>query len=281
MHPVLRKGDADEDEETNAVASCVGGHCESGGHCTSGGGGGHCKSGGGHCESGGRCTSGRWRSHCTSGGGPLYKWRRATAQVAEGHCFKWCALGSQAGTFDAPSRHSAERACRDSTGSPNTGSPNEYGLALMARPIRVRPTASIPSAPLARHRSPAAPARHRSPAEPAPRDSQEKNSRIASFNPVVTPGLRGTPRGTLRGQQPKNGWCLFPVPKSTSATCAFEHHIPARHRSPAAPPVVAALLPKIPWCGPGAGSKTEAAEPASLQDRSRGAGLAFKVTHGL
>ena len=49
------------------------------------------------------------------------------------------------------------------------------------------------------------------------------------------------------------------------------------------------------WCGPGAGlaraprpkprsrprSKTEAAEPASLQDRSRGAGLAFKVTHGL
>ena len=31
---------------------------------------------------------------------------------------------------------------------------------------------------------------------------------------------------------------------------------------------------KKPWCGPGAGSKTEAAEPASLQDRSRGAGLA-------
>ena len=28
------------------------------------------------------------------------------------------------------------------------------------------------------------------------------------------------------------------------------------------------------WCGPGAGSKTEAAEPVSLQDRSRGAGLA-------
>ena len=35
------------------------------------------------------------------------------------------------------------------------------------------------------------------------------------------------------------------------------------------------------WRGPGAGSKTEAAEPALLQDRSRGAGLAFKVTHGL
>ena len=35
------------------------------------------------------------------------------------------------------------------------------------------------------------------------------------------------------------------------------------------------------WCGPGAGSKTEAAEPASLQDRSRGAGLACKVAHGL
>ena len=31
---------------------------------------------------------------------------------------------------------------------------------------------------------------------------------------------------------------------------------------------------KKPWCGPGAGSKTEAAEPALLQDRSRGAGLA-------
>ena len=30
------------------------------------------------------------------------------------------------------------------------------------------------------------------------------------------------------------------------------------------------------WCGPGAGSKTEAAEPASLQDRSRGAGLALR-----
>ena len=28
-------------------------------------------------------------------------------------------------------------------------------------------------------------------------------------------------------------------------------------------------------------SKTEAAEPASLQDRSRGAGLACKVAHGL
>ena len=39
--------------------------------------------------------------------------------------------------------------------------------------------------------------------------------------------------------------------------------------------------PKKPWRGPGAGSKTEAAEPASLQDRSRRAGLALKVTHGL
>ena len=29
--------------------------------------------------------------------------------------------------------------------------------------------------------------------------------RIASFNPVVTPGLRGTPRGTPRGQLRKNG----------------------------------------------------------------------------
>ena len=42
------------------------------------------------------------------------------------------------------------------------------------------------------------------------------------------------------GSNQKNGWCLFPVPRhfeSTSATCAFEHHIPARHRSlPAAPP---------------------------------------------
>ena len=66
----------------------------------------------------------------------------------------------------------------------------------------------------------APPARHRSPAEPAPRDSQGKkfkdcvlqsccHPRIAFFNPVVTPGLRGTPRGTPRGQQPKNGWCLF------------------------------------------------------------------------
>ena len=45
--------------------------------------------------------------------------------------------------------------------------------------------------------------------------------------------------------------------------------------------IVAALLPKKTlvraWCGPGAGSNTEAAEPASLQDRSSeknpGAGL--------
>ena len=38
---------------------------------------------------------------------------------------------------------------------------------------------------------------------------------------------------TPRGQQPKNGWCLFPVPRhfeSISATYAFQHHIPARHR---------------------------------------------------
>ena len=158
---------------------------------------------------------------------------------------------------------------------------------------------------------PGAPARHRSPAEPAPRSGffpEKKSSpptgglqhacflpmaarpqdcllqlkdcllqscchpRIASFNPVVTPGLRGTPRGTPRGATPKKwdmpvssselhaelhagqlgkkGTCLFPVPnstraatkkwlvpvssprhfKSTSATCAFEHHIPARHR---------------------------------------------------
>ena len=91
--------------------------------------------------------------------------------------------------------------------------------------------------------------------------------RIASFNPVVTPGLRGTPRGTPRGATPKKWdmpvssselhaelhagqlgkkghpnstraatkkW-LVPVSsprhfKSTSATCAFEHHIPARRR---------------------------------------------------
>ena len=45
---------------------------------------------------------------------------------------------------------------------------------------------------------------------------------------------------TPRGQQPKNGWCLFPVPRhfeSISATYAFQHHIPARHRRlrPSAP----------------------------------------------
>ena len=71
--------------------------------------------------------------------------------------------------------------------------------------------------------------------------------------------------------------------------------------------IVAALLPKIPWrgpgaglvrawCGPGAGlarawcglqdrsrgaglAPTEAAEPASLQDQSRGAGLALRNSH--
>ena len=44
-------------------------------------------------------------------------------------------------------------------------------------------------------------------------------------------------------------------------------HIAATEKTPGADLVRA-------WCGPGAGSKTEAAEPASLQDRSRGAGLA-------
>ena len=59
-----------------------------------------------------------------------------------------------------------------------------------------------------------------------------------------------TPRGTPRGATRKKRTCLFPVPnstraatkkwlvpvssprhfKSTSATCAFEHYIPARHR---------------------------------------------------
>ena len=57
-------------------------------------------------------------------------------------------------------------------------------------------------------------------------------------------------RNSTRGNSEKKGTCLFPVPnstraatkkwlvpvssprhfKSTSATCAFEHHIPARHR---------------------------------------------------
>ena len=41
--------------------------------------------------------------------------------------------------------------------------------------------------------------------------------RIAPFNPVVAPGLRGTPRGTPRGQQPKNGWCLLPGAPDTPA----------------------------------------------------------------
>ena len=44
----------------------------------------------------------------------------------------------------------------------------------------------------------------------------------------------------LSPQDSKNGWCLCPVPRhfeSISATYAFQHHIPARHRSlPAAPP---------------------------------------------
>ena len=44
--------------------------------------------------------------------------------------------------------------------------------------------------------------------------------RIAPFNPVVTPGLRGTPRGTPRELHAgirKNRSCLFPVPNSTRA----------------------------------------------------------------
>ena len=100
--------------------------------------------------------------------------------------------------------------------------------------------------------------------------SQEKKSReedcffcqwLRGPNPVVTPGLlpsillspqdRGELHAELhagnsekmghacfqfrtpRGQQPKNGWCLFPVPRhfeNFSATKVFEHHIPARHR---------------------------------------------------
>ena len=56
----------------------------------------------------------------------------------------------------------------------------------------------------------------------------------------------GTPRGTPRGQQPKNGWCLFPAAPDTPARRVIRiiriWHLcatlpPAWHRSlPAAPP---------------------------------------------
>ena len=85
-------------------------------------------------------------------------------------------------------------------------------------------------APAARHRSPAAPARHRSPAKPAPRDSQEQNSRIASFNPVV-PGLRETPRGTPRGATPKK-WDM-PVSSSELHTGSNQKMVGACFQSEA------------------------------------------------
>ena len=135
------------------------------------------------------------------------------------------------------------------------------------------------------HSLPAAPARHRSPAEPAPRSGffpEKKSSppvgglqhafflpmaarpqdcllqlkdcllqscchpRIASFNPVVTPGLRGTPRGTPRGQLRKNGTCLFPVPNSTRnstrGNSEKKGHACFQFRTPRGQP------PKNGWC---------------------------------
>ena len=120
-------------------------------------------------------------------------------------------------------------------------------------------------APAARHRSPAAPARHRSPRQGIPRKKIQGLPPSILLSPqdcllqscchprIEGNSTRNSTRGnsekmghacfqfrTPRGQQPKNGWCLFPVPRhfeSISATYAFQHHIPARHRSlPAAPP---------------------------------------------
>ena len=88
--------------------------------------------------------------------------------------------------------------------------------------------------------------------------------RIASFNPVVTPGLRGTPRELHRGQLRKNGTCLFPVPNSTRAATkkwlvpvssseALRKHkchlcFPASHSCPASEP------PRRPDCAENTGS---------------------------
>ena len=63
---------------------------------------------------------------------------------------------------------------------------------------------------------PATPARHWSPAEPAARDSQEKNSRIASFNPVVTPGL---PPSILQHYAPRLAARI--ARKTTEAHCCI------------------------------------------------------------
>ena len=105
MHPVLRKGDADEDEETNAVASCVGARRPL--HKWREGAtvkveGATVKVAAAVQVAGGAATV-QVAGHCTSGGGPLFKWQ-ATVQVA---CAGHVLLTRRAGT----------------------GSPNEYGLA--------------------------------------------------------------------------------------------------------------------------------------------------------
>ena len=90
----------------------------------------------------------------------------------------------------------------------------EPGRACPAlKPRHGSPNGSTPSAP------PAAPARHRSPRQGIPRKKFKDcllqsccHPRIASFNPVVIPGLR-TPRGTPRGATPKKKWDM-PVSSS-------------------------------------------------------------------
>ena len=106
----------------------------------------------------------------------------------------------------------------------STGSPN--GSTLARHRPRLPGIGALPS-----------PSRACPASEPAPGKKLKDcllqsccHPRIASFNPVVTPGLRGTPRGTPRGHVRKNGTCLFPVPNSMRAATKKWLVIEARPR---------------------------------------------------
>ena len=140
MHPVLRKGDAAELEETKVVVSCVGATVKVAATVQVAGEGATVKvagegatvkvaaavqvaGGAAAVRVAGRCASGGG-GHCESGR-PLRKWR-ALGRTCQAGTFRGRAEQAQRRAGTAPSGHSAERARRDSTGSPND---SEYGFA--------------------------------------------------------------------------------------------------------------------------------------------------------
>ena len=196
-----------------------------------------------------QCRAGTW---CRAGtvGAPSRRRR-----CCGGHCKSWLAQRPL-----SPGLPNAQWPL--STGSPNlsTGLPN--GLLVRASPTSFdgSPNGSTPSAP------PAAPAQHRSPRQGRDSSQQKKcrgcrlsrqplrNFFQLSCGPLSKvsanlPGTRTCGTGELhaelhagnsekmghacfqfrtpRGQQPKNGWCLFPVPRHKCHLCFPAHSCPA------------------------------------------------------